>query len=123
MNLKSRRFFFNMKGFRILNLLAPVDRSLPTTGQVELLQAKGGPWLAGQTRSLPLHFGQRTCDNQNFSQFHLGIYDPDHLLTLQFSGTGIASRIRLCFMAHCSLWPERHPDVGTLRLHNKMHIW
>ena len=58
----------------ILNLLAPVDRSLPTTGQVELLQAKGGPWLAGHTRSLPLHFGHRTCDDQKWSRFHLWIY-------------------------------------------------
>ena len=56
----------------ILNLLVPVDRSLPTTGQVELLQAKGGPWLAGHTRSLPLHFGHRTFEN--LSQFHLWIY-------------------------------------------------
>ena len=49
----------------ILNLLVPVDRSLPTTGQVELLQAKVGPWFAGHTRSLPLHFGHRTCEVQN----------------------------------------------------------
>ena len=52
---------------QMLNLLVPVDRSLPTTGHVELLQAKGGPWLAGHTRSLPRHFGHRTCDDQNWS--------------------------------------------------------
>ena len=52
---------------QMLNLLVPVDRSLPTTGQLELLQAKGGPWLAGHTLSLPRHFGQRTFDDQNWS--------------------------------------------------------
>ena len=40
---KQEHVLFKLLTFLILNLLDPVDLSLPTTGQVELLQAKGGP--------------------------------------------------------------------------------
>ena len=47
------------------NLLVPVDRRRPTTGQEELLQANGGPWLAGHRRNRPRHFGHRTWSMNN----------------------------------------------------------
>ena len=40
---KQEHVLFKLLEFLILNLLDPVDLSLPTTGQLELLQAKGGP--------------------------------------------------------------------------------
>ena len=40
---KQEHVLFKLLGFLIFNLLVPVDLSLPTTGQLELLQAKGGP--------------------------------------------------------------------------------
>ena len=40
---KQEYVLFKLLEFLILNLLDPVDLSLPTTGQLELLQAKGGP--------------------------------------------------------------------------------
>ena len=48
------------------NLLVPVDRRRPTTGQEELLQANGGPWLAGHRRNRPRHFGHRTWSMNHF---------------------------------------------------------
>ena len=82
-----------------LNRLFPLDLILPTTGQWELEQAKGGPWLAGHNLNLARQRGHlKTTETSAYSDS-----DPSTLnlnLILLLSGDFILFKMSLLSSAH-----------------------